>query len=183
MSSGKTTTNHDEIRKWAEERGGRPAVVAGTGGMLRLDFNEQDAKLEPISWEDFFQKFDESKLEFLYGPDKDSRFFKFIQQPGTNFKAGDHTPVPGHEQEAKVSEQKHKEWEKKHPDQAKAYAQHEQDVQKRDEERQHRAEHKDEHRAEHKAAHKGEHAAHKGEHAEHKSEHEEKPKHTTHHHR
>lgn len=102
MSSGKTTTNHDEIRKWAEERGGRPAVVAGTGGMLRLDFNEQDPKLEPISWEDFFQKFDESKLEFLYGPDKDSRFFKFIQQPGTSKSAGDHSPaIEPEEHEAK----------------------------------------------------------------------------------
>ena len=28
----KTTTDHDTIRKWVEERGGRPAAVKGTGG-------------------------------------------------------------------------------------------------------------------------------------------------------
>jgi hypothetical protein len=27
MSESKTTTNHDEIRRWVEERGGRPARV------------------------------------------------------------------------------------------------------------------------------------------------------------
>lgn len=26
------TTDHDTIRQWAEERGGRPATVADTGG-------------------------------------------------------------------------------------------------------------------------------------------------------
>jgi hypothetical protein len=28
----KQTTTHDEIRRWVEERGGRPAAVKGTGG-------------------------------------------------------------------------------------------------------------------------------------------------------
>ena len=36
----KTTTDHDEIRRWVEERGGRPAAVKETGngddpGILR----------------------------------------------------------------------------------------------------------------------------------------------------
>lgn len=31
MSESRTTTDHDEIRRWAEERGGRPASVRGTG--------------------------------------------------------------------------------------------------------------------------------------------------------
>ena len=30
MSSATKTTDHDEIRKWAEDRGGKPAVVADT---------------------------------------------------------------------------------------------------------------------------------------------------------
>ena len=39
----KTTTDHDEIRRWVEERGGRPARVTDTGsdgdpGILRIDF-------------------------------------------------------------------------------------------------------------------------------------------------
>ena len=44
MSSSKTTTDHDEIRRWAEERGGGPATAKGTEsggetGVLRFDFN------------------------------------------------------------------------------------------------------------------------------------------------
>jgi len=39
----RATTNHDEIRKWAEARGGKPATVKGTeshgeAGVLRIDF-------------------------------------------------------------------------------------------------------------------------------------------------
>ena len=29
-NESKTTTDHDEIRRWAEERGGKPATVKGT---------------------------------------------------------------------------------------------------------------------------------------------------------
>src|ERR1051326_3965386 len=41
-TSSRTTTDHDEIRQWAEERGGRPSCVRNTGGggdigILRLD--------------------------------------------------------------------------------------------------------------------------------------------------
>lgn len=56
MASATTTTNHDEIRKWAEERGGHPAIVSDTddngreGAILRIDFNDpggdDDAGLE-----------------------------------------------------------------------------------------------------------------------------------------
>jgi hypothetical protein len=31
MSSAKTTTGHETIRRWTEERGGHPARVKGTG--------------------------------------------------------------------------------------------------------------------------------------------------------
>jgi hypothetical protein len=92
MSEGKTTTDHDEIRSWAEERGGVPASVKGTGktsksksgeaGILRLDFEPRDEELEEISWEEFFEKFDKEKLAFLYqeetGDGSTSRFHKFI---------------------------------------------------------------------------------------------------------
>jgi hypothetical protein len=80
MASAETTKDHDTIRKWAEARGGRPAQVAGTGGLLRFDFGEKEERLEEISWEEFFKKFDESNIQFLYAPDRDSRFFKFVQQ-------------------------------------------------------------------------------------------------------
>jgi ferritin-like metal-binding protein YciE len=73
--SGNMTTDHEEIRRWAEERGGNPACVQGTGGkgdigMLRIEFpgkpNAKDGKLQPISWDDFFEKFDERELALLY---------------------------------------------------------------------------------------------------------------------
>jgi hypothetical protein len=31
-AESKTTTDHDEIKKWVESRGGKPATVKGTGG-------------------------------------------------------------------------------------------------------------------------------------------------------
>ena len=87
----KTTTDHDTIRKWIEERGGRPAAVKGTGGgddpgILRVDFpgaGDEDS-LEEISWEEFFDKFEENDLAFLYQEEtsggKESRFFKFVRR-------------------------------------------------------------------------------------------------------
>jgi hypothetical protein len=90
MASAKTTTDHETIRRWAEERGGRPARVKGTGddddpGLLRLDFGERDPSLEAISWDEFFEKFDESKLEFLYQEETasgdESRFSKLLDRP------------------------------------------------------------------------------------------------------
>jgi hypothetical protein len=84
MSQAKTTTNHDEIRKWAEERDGRPAVVRtkGEGGVLRIDFGEPEAAFEPVEWDEFFRIFEENDLAFLYQDEtsggKTSRFSKFV---------------------------------------------------------------------------------------------------------
>jgi ferritin-like metal-binding protein YciE len=62
----------EEIRQWAEERGAKPACVRGTGGkgdigMLRLDFPGYtgEDKLQEISWDEFFDKFQERKLGLL----------------------------------------------------------------------------------------------------------------------
>jgi hypothetical protein len=69
----KVTIDHDEIRRWAEERGGRPACVRGTGGgsdigVLRIDFPGYTGEdtLQPISWDDFFRKFEERRLALVY---------------------------------------------------------------------------------------------------------------------
>lgn len=86
MSAATTTTDHDEIRKWAEERDGRPARVntGEPGGILRIDFGEPEEELEEISWEEFFQIFDENDLAFLYQEDTkgggQSRFNKFVER-------------------------------------------------------------------------------------------------------
>ena len=85
----KTTTDHDEIRRWAEERGGRPASAKGTEsggkpGVLRFDFNEPEESLEEISWDEFFDKFEDARLALLYEDEtkdgKESRFFKLVNR-------------------------------------------------------------------------------------------------------
>ena len=87
----KTTTDHDKIREWIEERGGYPATVEGTGnedeaGVLRVDFPgySGDDSLERISWDAFFDKFEEANLAFLYQETtregEESRFSKFVSR-------------------------------------------------------------------------------------------------------
>jgi hypothetical protein len=87
----KTTTDHDEIRRWAEERGGKPATVTGTesgaedAGVLRIDFpGGAEDRLDEISWDDWFEKFDSENLAFLYQEQvksgEESRFFKLVSR-------------------------------------------------------------------------------------------------------
>jgi hypothetical protein len=91
MSESKTTTDHQEIQKWVEARGGKPAVVKGTEdneeseGLLRIRFSDESKdNLKAIGWDRFFETFEEKKLAFLY-QDKttdnmESRFFKFVNR-------------------------------------------------------------------------------------------------------
>ena len=110
MSSSKTTTNHDEIRKWAEARGGKPATVKrtesnGEAGVLRIDFPgyRGSDSLEEISWDEFFKKFDEKQLAFLYqektSSGEQSRFFKLVSRETANDKS--------HKAESKTGDKKH----------------------------------------------------------------------------
>lgn len=92
MSSSKRTTDHAKIREWAEARNGKPARVQGTGdaddaGLLRIDFpekNEADEGLEEITWEEFFEKFDEKRLALVYrektASGAQSRFNKLVDR-------------------------------------------------------------------------------------------------------
>ena len=93
----KTTTDHDEIRKWAESRGAKPACVKNTGGkgdvgMIRLDFPGYSGadSLEHISWDEFFQKFDENGLALVYqektAEGQKSNFNKIISRSGSHEK-------------------------------------------------------------------------------------------------
>ena len=90
-SATRTTTDHEDIRRWVEEHGGTPASVKGTdsggeAGILRIDFpgGAGEDQLEHISWDDWFDKFDGSELAFLYQEQKasgeDSTFFKLVQR-------------------------------------------------------------------------------------------------------
>jgi hypothetical protein len=92
-SKTNTTTDHDEIRRWVEEHGGKPASVRGTergdeAGVLRIDFpgGAGEDQLEHISWDEWFEKFDDSDLAFLYQEQKasgeDSTFFKLVSRDG-----------------------------------------------------------------------------------------------------
>ena len=98
MSESKTTTNHDEIRRWVEERGGFPARVKetdkqGKGGVLRIDYPgfAGEERLEKISWEEFFAALDQNKLAFLYQNQLESgetsRFSKLIDRDSADAKA------------------------------------------------------------------------------------------------
>jgi hypothetical protein len=91
MAETKKTTDHEEIRRWVEERDGRPATVEGTEsngdpGVLRIDYPGvgEDDKLRDISWDEFFEKFDEEQLAFVYQDETssgdESRFSKLVRR-------------------------------------------------------------------------------------------------------
>ena len=89
-AESKVTTDHKEIQKWAEERDGKPAQIKGTGGkddagLLRINFpGGKEDSLEDITWEEFFEKFDEKNLALLYqdktAGGKISRFSKLVSR-------------------------------------------------------------------------------------------------------
>lgn len=89
MATSQKTTDHEKIKEWAKERGGKPAIVRGTegdeegSGLLRLKFDEDEDDLEEIEWDEFFETFDDRGLTFLYQESikgHESRFFKFIRE-------------------------------------------------------------------------------------------------------
>jgi hypothetical protein len=92
QGSSKTTTDLDEIKKWAEAREGKPVIIKGTekgkegGGVLRIDFPgfRGGDTFEEVSWDEWYEIFKSRKLEFLYqdktADGKESRFFKLINK-------------------------------------------------------------------------------------------------------
>jgi hypothetical protein len=71
LTESKLTTDHDEIRRWTEDRGGYPALVRKVlhkGRALRLIFPGYSTgePLEAIPWDVFFEKFDEHQLALRY---------------------------------------------------------------------------------------------------------------------
>jgi hypothetical protein len=74
-----TTTDHGEIRSWAESHGGKPAAVRSTHrggdvGIIRIMFpdapNANDDALTEIGWDEFFAEFEQRDLALLYEPDR-----------------------------------------------------------------------------------------------------------------
>ncbi len=97
--SAKLTTDHEQIRRWVEERGGHPATVKRTGrgrqqaGIIRIDFPGFSGvqSLKPIDWDEWFQMFEERQLAFLYqdrtAAGKQSRFNKLVSRDDSGRKA------------------------------------------------------------------------------------------------
>lgn len=91
QAESKTTTDHNTIQQWTESRGGFPATVKSTEekgepGLLRIDFPgySGEQSLERIEWDEFFKKFEESNLAFLYQETlksgEESRFCKLVSR-------------------------------------------------------------------------------------------------------
>lgn len=94
-SDTRTTTDHEQIRSWAEEHDAVPASVRGTGdgqlGVLTLDMVGHGAgeeELEHVSWDDWFSAFEDNDLAFVYQERKssgeDSTFFRLIDREGAD---------------------------------------------------------------------------------------------------
>ncbi|MCC2631288.1 MAG: hypothetical protein K0S38_1097 [Candidatus Paceibacter sp.] len=65
----KITKDHDEIRTWIEEHGGKPSIKEKRGtqrGVLDICFDEYDDEHQLVSWEEFFDTLDALNLEFRY---------------------------------------------------------------------------------------------------------------------
>jgi hypothetical protein len=87
MAAAKQTTDHEEIKRWVESHGGHPATVKRTRGkrdvgLIRIDFPgfSGEDSLEPISWDEWFSKFDAQGLAFLYQSGKNTNFNKLVRR-------------------------------------------------------------------------------------------------------
>jgi len=85
------TTDHDEIRGWADQHGGRPVKIetpAGKGkddhgGILRIDFGEKNDNFTDVEWDEWFEIFEESNLAIILGDKEESKFAKLIAREGS----------------------------------------------------------------------------------------------------
>jgi hypothetical protein len=95
MTTSHVTTDHKQIKRWVDERGGFPAAVKRTEskndlGILRIDFPGYSGEdsLERVEWDDWFEKFEANKLAFLHqdktSDGKPSRFNKLVSRDKAN---------------------------------------------------------------------------------------------------
>lgn len=92
MAESLTTIDHETIRRWATDRDGVPATVAGTpggddeAGILRFDFpgGAGEDELTHVEWDEWFDKFEKENLALVYQDEKvsgePSTFFRLIKR-------------------------------------------------------------------------------------------------------
>ncbi len=87
------TTDHEFIRQWVAERNGVPALVRRIGqenqGDIVVNFPDDgsDEPIVDISWADFFQRFEDQDLAFVYqesGPE--TRFYRLVDRQTAGMK-------------------------------------------------------------------------------------------------
>jgi hypothetical protein len=96
-------TDHDRIREWAEAHGAVPASVRGTGkkgdpGILRLDLpgGAGNESLQPVSWDDWFRKFESQGLALLVDEHSSvSTFNKLVNRNDVNVDVNPAPPSRG----------------------------------------------------------------------------------------
>jgi hypothetical protein len=78
-STNRITIDHEEIRKWAEGRSGKPAKIKDA---LHIYIGEgkPEENTEEIPWEIFFEDFEKKRLAFLYHTDPQNPSFEFISR-------------------------------------------------------------------------------------------------------
>src|SRR5689334_15829150 len=69
MSTTQTLTDFDAIREWAEAHGATPGRARGDdsagGGELVFDFHVIGRDVEPLEWDDWFDRFNRLRLALL----------------------------------------------------------------------------------------------------------------------
>lgn len=101
MAAAKTTTDHDEIRRWVEKNGGWPARVKATGskkgdpGILRIDYPgfSGEETLAKMNWDQWFEWFDKNALAFVYQPN--TRFSKLVARAAGQRRTATGRRTPG----------------------------------------------------------------------------------------
>lgn len=87
----KVTTDHDEIRRWAQERNGRPVSVKHdplnpNGCTIQIDFlyDRFDDNIHEISWDEFFDAFERDEMALVYQTETEggrmSRFGRIVRR-------------------------------------------------------------------------------------------------------
>lgn len=83
------TTNHALIRDWVDDHDGYPAHVQqseseGDEGLLRVGFGDtEEESLKEITWEEFFEEFEEKDLAFAYRehvPEEESPTIRLVKR-------------------------------------------------------------------------------------------------------